>query len=62
VKNLLSSIFLSKNLKIKEYRTIILCVVLYKCETLSLKLREEPRLMLFNNMVLRKIFGHRLDA
>jgi hypothetical protein len=43
VKNLLSSSLLSKNLKIKIYRTIILTVVLYGCETWSLTVREELR-------------------
>ena len=44
---------LSKNLKIKIYRTIILPVVLYGCETWSLTLREERKLRVFENMVLR---------
>ena len=57
MQNLLSSSFLSKNLKIKIYRTIILSVVLYGCETWSLKLREERRLRVFENRVLRRIFG-----
>ena len=48
---------LSKNLKIKIYRTIILPVVLYGCETWSLTLREECRLRVFENRVLRRIFG-----
>ena len=52
---------LSKNLKIKIYRTIILPVVLYGCETWSLILREETKLRLFENMVLRRIFGPRRD-
>ena len=47
VQNLLSSRLLSKNLKIKTYRTIILPVVLYGCETWSLTLREERRLRVF---------------
>jgi len=47
VQNLLSSRLLSKNLKIKIYRTIILPVVLYGCETWSLTLREERKLRLF---------------
>jgi len=59
VQNLLSSRLLSKNLKIKIYRTIILPVVLYRCETWSLTLREERKLRLFENMVLRGMFGHR---
>jgi len=48
---------LSKYLNIKIYRTIILPVVLYGCETWSLTLREERRLRVFENMVLRRIFG-----
>ena len=59
VQNLLSSSLLSKNLKIKIYRTIILPIVLYGCETWSLTLREEHRLSLFENRVLRRIFGRR---
>jgi len=61
VQNLLSSRLLSKNLKIKIYRTIILLVVLYGCETWSLTLREERKLRVFENMVLRIIFGPRRD-
>ena len=55
VKNLLSFSFLSKNLKIKIYRTIILSVVVCGCETWSLILREECRLRVFENKVLRRI-------
>jgi len=51
--------FLSKNVKIKIYRPIILPVVLYGCETWSLILWEERKLSLFENMVLRRIFGPR---
>jgi hypothetical protein len=47
--------------KIKIYRTIILPVVLYGCETWSLTLREERELRVFENMVLRRIFGPRRD-
>ena len=61
VQNLLSSRLLSKNLKIKIYRTIILPVVLYGCEAWSLTLREERKLRVFENMVLRGIFGPRWD-
>ena len=61
VQNLLSSSLLSKNLKIKIYRTIILPVVLYGCETWSLTLREEHRLRVFENRVLRRIFGPKRD-
>ena len=61
MQNLLSSSLLSKNLNIKVYRTIILPVVLYGCETWSLKLREERRLRVFENRVLRRIFGPKRD-
>jgi len=57
----LSSSLLSKNLKIKIYRTIILPVVWCRCETWSLKLREERRLRVFENKVLRRIFGPKRD-
>jgi hypothetical protein len=45
----------------KIYRTIILPVVLYNCETWSLTLKEECRLRVFENMVLRRIFGLKKD-
>jgi len=61
VQNLLSSRLLSKNLKIKIYRTAILPVVLYGCETWSLTLREERKLRVFENRVLRRIFETRRD-
>jgi hypothetical protein len=57
VKNLLYSHLVSKNLKIKLYKTAILPLVLYGCETWSLTLREEHRLRVFEIRVLRKIFG-----
>jgi hypothetical protein len=57
VQNLLSSGLLSKNTKIRVYRTVVLPVVLYGCETWSLTLREEQRLRVFENRVLRRIFG-----
>ena len=60
MQNLLSSRLLSRKLKIKIYRTIILTVVLYGCEAWSLTLREERKLRVFENMVLR-IFGPRRD-
>jgi len=60
-QNLLSSSLLSKNLKIKIYRTIILPVVLYGCETWSLTVGEERRLKVFENRVLRRIFGPKKD-
>jgi hypothetical protein len=52
---------LSKNLKIRIYNTVILPVVLYGCETWSLTLREEHRLGVFLNRVLRRIFGLKRD-
>ena len=61
VQNILSSRSLSKNLKIKIYRTIVLPAVLYGCETWSLILWDERKLRLFENMVLRTIFGPRRD-
>jgi len=61
VQNLLSSSLLSKNLKIKTYRTIILPVVLYGWETWSLTLRVERRLRVFENRVLRRVFGPKRD-
>jgi hypothetical protein len=56
-QNLLSSHLLSKNLKIRIYKTIILPVVLYACDTWSLTLREEHRLRVFKNRALMRIFG-----
>ena len=53
--------FSIKNLKIKIYRTIILTVVLYGCEILSLKLRKGRRLRVFDNRSLRRIFGPKRD-
>jgi len=61
VQNHLSSSLLSKNLKVKMYRTIILPVVLCGCETWLLTLREEHRLRVFENRVLRRIFGPKRD-
>ena len=61
VQNLLSSSFLSKNLKITIYRTIILPAVLFGCETWSLTMREERRQRVFENRVLRRIFGPKRD-
>jgi hypothetical protein len=61
VQNLLSSSLLSKKLKIKIYRTIILPFVLYGCETWLLTLREEHRLRVFENRVLRRVFGPKRD-
>ncbi|KAJ4431522.1 hypothetical protein ANN_20120 [Periplaneta americana] len=57
----LSSSLLSKNLKVRIYKTVILPVVLYGCETWTLTLREEQRLRVFENKVLRKIFGAKRD-
>ena len=61
VQNIISASLLSKNKKIKIYRTIILPVVLYGRETWTLILREECRLRVFENRVLRRIFGPKRD-
>jgi hypothetical protein len=53
-QNLLSSRLLSKNIKIRTYKTIALPVVLYGCETWSLTLREEHKLCVFENRMLRR--------
>jgi oligoendopeptidase F len=55
--NLLSSRLLSKNVTVTIYKTLILPVVLYGCETLSPTLREEHKLRVFENRVLRRVFG-----
>jgi len=57
VQNLLSSCLLSKNIKIKIYRTIIVPAYFSGHETWSLTLREECKLRVFENRVLRRIFG-----
>jgi hypothetical protein len=57
VQNLLSSHLISRNPKTKIYKTVILPVVLYGCETWSLTLQEEYRLRVFESRVLRRIFG-----
>ncbi|KAJ4445744.1 hypothetical protein ANN_12429 [Periplaneta americana] len=61
VEKLLSSSLLSKNLKVRIYKTVILPVLLYGCETWTLTLREEHRLRVFENKALRKIFGAKRD-
>jgi len=61
VQNLLSSSLLSKNIKIKIYRTVILTVGLYGCETWSLTLRKKRRLRVLENRVLTRIFGPKRD-
>jgi hypothetical protein len=61
VQNLLSSCLLSKNVKVRIYKTIILSVVLYGCETWYLTVREEYKLRVFENRVLRRIFGPKRD-
>ena len=61
VQNLLSSSLVSKNTKINMNRIIILTVVLYGWETWSLTLRDDLRLRVFENRVLRRIFGRKRD-
>jgi hypothetical protein len=58
----LSSLLLSRNVKIKKiYKTIIPLIGLYRCETWSLTLREENRLRVFYNRVMRRIFRPKRD-
>ena len=59
--NTFNSRILTKDLKIKIYRTIILPVVLYGCKIWSLKLREDCRLRVFENRILRRILGLKSD-
>jgi hypothetical protein len=61
MQNLLSSCLLSKNIKIKIYRTTVLPVVLYGFETWSLTLKEECRMRMFEKRMLRRIFGPKRD-
>ncbi|KAJ4425767.1 hypothetical protein ANN_27390, partial [Periplaneta americana] len=61
VEKHLSSSLLSKNLKVRIYKTVILPVVLYGCETWTLTLREEHSLRVFENKVVRKIFWAKRD-
>jgi hypothetical protein len=60
-QNLLSSRLLSKNVKIRKYKTIILPAVLFGCENLSLTLRVEHTLRVSENTLLRRIFGPKRD-
>jgi hypothetical protein len=60
-QSLLSSRLLSRNIKVKIYKTISVPVVLYGCETWSLTLMEEHRLRVFENRFLRRIFGPKRD-
>ena len=61
LEKILSSLQLSKKLKVNTFKTIITPVVLYGCEIWTLTLREEHRLRVFQNKVLRKIFGAKRD-
>ena len=61
MQNLLSPSLLSKNIKINIYKTIISPVVLHGCETWLLTLRDEHRLRVYENRVLRRIFGRKID-
>jgi hypothetical protein len=60
-KSFLSSRLLSKNVKIRTYKTIILPLVLYGRETWPLPLRDEHRLKVLENRALRRIFGPKID-
>jgi hypothetical protein len=59
--NILSSWLLSKNIKVRIYKTINLPVVLFGCETCSMKLRKEHKFKVFEKKVLRRIFGPKRD-
>jgi hypothetical protein len=61
VQDILSSHLLSKNIRIRIYKTLVLSVVLYGCETWHLTLREKHRLKVFENRVLRRIFEPKRD-
>ena len=61
MQNLLYSSLLSKNTKIRIYRTVILPVVLCGCETWLLALKKERRLRVFKNRILKRIFGPKRD-
>jgi hypothetical protein len=61
VQSLLPSRLLSRYVKVKIYKTIILPVVLYGCQTWYVTLREEHRLRVFENRILRRIFGPKSD-
>jgi hypothetical protein len=61
VQSLLSSHLLSRNVKVKIYKIIILPFVLYGCETWSLTLKEDHSLSVFENRVLRRVFGPKRD-
>jgi hypothetical protein len=61
MQSLLSSRLLSKNTKIRVYKTVGIPVVLNGCETWSLTLREEQKLRVFENRVLRRTFGPKRD-
>ena len=61
VQNILSASLLPKYIKFKIYRTKILPVFVYGCETWSLTLREDSRLRVFENRLLRRIFGLKTD-
>jgi hypothetical protein len=61
VRNLLPSCLLSKNVKIKLYKTIVLPVVFYEYETWFLLLSQEHRLRMFENRMLRRMLGPKRD-
>jgi hypothetical protein len=61
VQSLISTRLLSKSIKVKIYKTAILPLVLYECETWSLTLREEHRLRVFENRELKRIFGSKRE-
>jgi len=60
-QNFFSSHLLPRNLQTKIYKTIILSFVLYGCKTWSLTLREKLTLMAFENRMLRRVYGHKME-
>jgi len=60
-KHLSSSSLLSRHIKFNIFRTTFLPLVVYGCENLSLTLRKAPRLRVYKNKVLRRIFGPKRD-
>jgi hypothetical protein len=61
VQSLLSSCLISRNVKVKIYKTIILPVVLYRCENWTVTERDDHRLRVFENRIIRRIFGPKKD-
>lgn len=61
VQNILTSRFISRNIKLKIYKTMIVPVVAYGCEYWSLPVKKEHRLKESENRMIRKMFGPKMD-